>query len=212
MIVPVHAERAFFIAVSTAIPVLYGIIFLRVFKIFVMKNPTFNRQHIREYLLYGLMAAVVYMLPVIYYLYNNRYENLYYLYIGCALFMGVIFYYNYKLLDRKYDKRRAVSMLISGHLATLAGIVISCLLAFIAVYIAFPELLSSDSNRQVLPNAHETNQVSRPSYLLLMILSTATIGNFAVGAFISVIVTYAGKRDQTKDKPANLEMHIPRQK
>ena len=177
-----------------------------------MKNPVFNRQHLLEYLLYGAIAAVVYMVPVILFLYNNKYENLYYLYIGCALFMATIFYYNYKLLDRKYDKKRAVSMLISGHLAVLAGIAISVILVIIAMLIAFPQLFSSMPSREIISNAHETNQVRRPSELLLMILSTAIIGNFGVGSFISVVVTYAGKRDQTKDKPTNLEVHIPPQK
>ena len=177
-----------------------------------MKNPMFDRQHLKEYFLYGSIAALLYMVPVIYFLYNHKYENLYYLYIGCFLFMVSIFYYNYKLLDRQFDRKRAVSMLISGHLAVLAGIILACLFVIVSMLFAFPDLFSNMPPEQVIPNANDTNKIGNPGYLLLMILSTATIGNFGTGSFISLLITYAGKRDQTKDKPTNLEVRIPRQR
>jgi hypothetical protein len=123
-----------------------------------------------------------------------------------------IFYYNYKLLDRKFDRKRAVSMLLSAHMAVLSGIIISCILVIISMLFAFPNLFSKMPPAQVIPNASDTNKVGSPAYLLLMILSTAIIGNFATGSFISVLISYGAKRDQTKDNPANLETHIPPQK
>jgi len=168
-----------------------------------MTNPLFDRQHIKEYISYGAIAAILYMIPVVIFLYNHTYENLYYLYIGCFLFMAVIFYYVYRLLYRRYTEKRAVSMLIAGVLASSSGVIISCIGIVIAMFITFPDLLAATPVGAVADGT-----AAHPRQLLLMILATAIIGNVLVGAFITVIVSYAGKRDQTKDKPAQLETNI----
>lgn len=169
-----------------------------------MASPVFDKQHIREYLLYGSLAATAYIIPVVIFLYNNSYQNLYYLFIGCAFFMAVIFMYGYQLLFKKYDKKRAVSMLIAGLLATLCGILIAIILVFISMLFFNAKLSTRFPIDQILPGAGSQHDVNTPGYLLAMILATSIIGNFAVGSFISVIVSYAGKRDQTKDKPVDI--------
>ncbi|MEO6730944.1 MAG: hypothetical protein ABIN01_06985 [Ferruginibacter sp.] len=169
-----------------------------------MAKPVFDKRHVKEYLLFGSSAAVTYMIPVIFFLYNNSYEHLYYLFIGCALFMAVIFYYVYRLLYARYDKKRAVSMLIAGHLATLTGILIASILVVIGMLFFNADLFSTMPTDRFLPGAAPQDQQNKPAYLLLMMLATATIGNFAVGSFISVIVSYAGKRDQTRDKAVDI--------
>lgn len=168
-----------------------------------MQNPLFDRQHVKEYILFGTIAAILYMIPVLIFLSNHTYENLYYLYIGCVLFAAAIFYYVYRLLYRRYTGKSAGSMLIAGELATLSGVIIACIFVIIAMFITFPDLFASNSGNQVLEGGS-----AQPRKLLLMILGTAIIGNVFLGSIISVVVSYAGKRDQTKDKPAPLETRI----
>lgn len=173
-----------------------------------MKNPILDQRHIREYLLFGSIAAICYMIPVFNFLYHNKYENLYYLYIGCALFMPAIFYYTYKLLNRRYEGKRTISMLLAGQLATLAGIAIAIVLVAVTMLFFFPHLFSHLPADRLVKGAPVQTQPENPGELLLMILSTTIIGNFAVGSFISVLVAYAGEKDQTGDKPTNLETHL----
>ena len=173
-----------------------------------MRNPIINRLHLKEYFLYGALASVAFMLPVLYFLYQNKYENMYYLFIGCALFMAVIFYYNYKLLDRPYDKKRAVSMLLSSHLAILAGVIISSILIFVAFLFFFPNLFSDMHTDRIVEDAPAQVEAYKPTGLMMMVMAVNILGNFSAGSFISVITTYAGKRDQTKDRPAPLETNI----
>lgn len=168
-----------------------------------MKNPLYDRKHITEYILFGTIAAILYMIPIVIFLSNHTYENLYYLYIGCILFMGVIFYYVYRLLYQRYNEKRAVSMLIGGVLATISGVIISCISIVVAMIITFPNLFSTIPAGQVIEGG-----TAQPRQLLLMILGTAIFGNIAVGSFISIVVSYAGKRDQTVDKPVQLETEI----
>ncbi|MDN3657387.1 hypothetical protein QWZ08_17175 [Ferruginibacter paludis] len=109
--------------------------------------------------------------------------------------MVAIFFYEFKLLYTRYDKKRAVSMLLAGYLTTLAGILAAVIFAVIAMLFFNPHLFSSMPDQQLLHGAAAPDQTTKPIYLLGMILATATIGNFATGSFISIIVSYAGKRD-----------------
>ena len=47
-----------------------------------MKNPLFDRSHIREYLLFGSIAAIAFTAFVIIFLIDNKYENMFLLFVG----------------------------------------------------------------------------------------------------------------------------------
>lgn len=174
-----------------------------------MKTPTFNRKHLKEYFFFGGMAALLYLIPLFFYLTNNRYENSYYLYIGNALFFLVIFYYNMRLLYRPYDKSRAVSMLMSGHLTTICGVILSVVAATLLMIAFQPGLFTPKPSDAILSDTPANAEVIRPSGWLFMIYINAIICNFGAGALISIMVSYAGKRNQTKDKPAHVDTHLP---
>jgi hypothetical protein len=174
-----------------------------------MKNPVFNRQHIREYFSYGLLAALLYMIPVLLFLSHKKYENFYYIYTGIGLFMFTIFFYALRLVNRPYDSKRAVSMLIAGNLATLAGVFMAVLMVIVSFFFFFPDVFSVTPTESLVQNAPSTIQPNRPSGLLFMLMILTVFGNTSVGAFVSVVTAYVGKKNQTRDKPASLEAHIP---
>ncbi|HTB51305.1 MAG TPA: hypothetical protein VK718_00915 [Ferruginibacter sp.] len=167
-----------------------------------MRNPTFDKKHLTEYFLFGLLAAVVYSIPVEFFLNSDKYENFYYLYIGSGLFMAAIFYHTYRLIDRPYDKNRAVSMMMSGLLTTVVGVLIASLIAFISVFAFFPDLFSSHPVINMVKDAPVDGQPKYPFNLLFMILGVTIIVNMLIGSFVAVVTSYATKRDQTRDKPA----------
>lgn len=173
-----------------------------------MKNPIFNRQHIREYLGFGLLAALLYIIPVWFFLAQKKYENFYYLYIGTCLFMFTIFFYAIRLVNRPYDRKRAVSMLIAGNLATLAGVAIATLLVIGSFFWFFPGIFSITPTESLIADSPSTIQPERPSGLLFMVLILTIFGNTSVGSFVSVVTAYVGKKNQTIDKPASLDTHV----
>ena|SRR5688572_22447493 len=173
-----------------------------------MINPLVDKRHLKEYVLFGLAAAIVFTIPVIIFLSQNQYENFYYLFIGSGLFMLVILYYAYKLLYRPYDKKRVMSMVIAGHLATLTGVIFSCILATICFLFFFFGNSPTVPVDRVVENVPATIQPNQSISLLLMIYAVATIANFSVGSFISVVTAYAGKVNQTRNKPATLETNL----
>ena len=174
-----------------------------------MKNAVFNRQHIMEYVLYGSLAAILYIIPVFLFLGQKKYEDFYFLYIGTCLFMFAIFFYALRLVKRPYDSKRAVAMLIAGNLATLSGVVISIVLVIVGFFFYYPDIFSITPTASLIQDSPSTVQPIHPSGLLLMILILTIFGNTAVGAFVSVVTAYVGKKNQTSDEPASLKKAIP---
>ncbi len=177
-------------------------------KLFYMQNPVFDRKHLMEYFIYGIIAAAVYMVPVILFLRRDKYEDFYYLFIGNGIFMAVIFSYAYKLIYRVYHRKRAASMLIAGSLATISGAIMAAIFVIIAFLFFFPNLFSEVSVAKELKDAPSTVMYHTPAEFLFLILTNNFLGNLGVGAFISVITSYAGKLDQTKDKQAAIDSKV----
>ena len=173
-----------------------------------MINPLIDRRHLIEYLVFGLCAGIAFIVPVTLFLSQNSYENFYYLFIGSGLFMFVIFFYCVKLSHRPYDKKRAVSMMMAGHIATLTGIYFSCLFTVACFLFLYPQLFSAVPVDRVVEDVPSWMQPDKPIELLFIILSVAITANFSVGSFISVVTAYASKVNQTRDKSVPLETHI----
>ena len=170
-----------------------------------MKKVLFTRERLKHSFLFGALAAVAYILPVLYFFYDHDYENLYLLFIGTALFMAVIFYYQVRLLGKPYEKDRAIAMVLDGHMAVIFGVILDCALILLLSTLTFGNLLDVQPTQETLQNAPPTMAFQRPVGMILRVLAITVMGNTAGGAFISVIVTYAGKRNQMRDKPVNFK-------
>lgn len=174
-----------------------------------MKNPVFNRQHIREYFSYGFLAAALYSIPLIMFLAKKDYEDFYYVYIGIGLFMFTIFFYATRLVSRPYDRKRAVSMLIAGNLATLCGVALSVIIVLASFFFFYPQTFSVTPTESLLQDAPSAVKTEQPSGILFMLMLLTVFGNTSVGSFVSVVTAYVGKKNQTRDKPASLDKRMP---
>lgn len=165
-----------------------------------MKNILFNRQHIRDYLLYGTAAGLLFSITTFIFLYSADYNNAYLVFLGSGLFPFPILAYLYKLSKRRGDYRSTMQMSLAGHLAVLLGIVVSVLLSLVLCFIFIPGFLSGD-DRRFLADAPQAYQL-RTSGTILYIFMAATLENFGAGGFAALLGPYVFKRNQTKDKPA----------
>lgn len=175
-----------------------------------MKNPLFDAQHIREYLVYGLLATILYTATLIFFLADNTYENLYMPYIGNFLFISVIGLYTYTLIYRKYEGKRSVSMLIAGHLALIAGIIFSLIAVVVCVLAFFPAPFHTVSQQELLPHSPSSMRVTTPAFLMFMLAANTVLVSGGGASLLIVIFSYAAKRNQTKDKPASLHKFVVR--
>ena len=156
-----------------------------------MQDPVFDRRHLREYLVYGTIAGILYTVPVWFFLHKATYQASGIAYIGCILFMFVILIYSIRLNQRKSDYQSAWRMIVAGHMAVLAGIIISVFLSILLCLIYIPGFLGG--------NKPAENNIDTTSAIQAIFL-TATVGNFGVGAFISLLCSYVIKPNQTTDE------------
>ncbi|SEN13723.1 hypothetical protein SAMN04488505_108170 [Chitinophaga rupis] len=172
-----------------------------------MKNPFINKQHLKDYLIYGGMAALFYLVFLFYHLKDDDYKSSYLLYIGNVAFSIPILLYNLKLLKQPYQKERAVAMSGSAHIATAVGTLLSVVLGALLMLSFHPNIFSTAPSTDALTNAPSNASMDRPAGWLFMVCINALLINFSVASFVSLMITYVGKRDQTKDKPVDVSKY-----
>ena len=90
-------------------------------------------------------------------------------------------------------------MIIAGQLAVAVGIVVSVVGSFILCCFYIPEFTHNTGADNFLHNAPSGLNVNN-SGTLGLIFTTAIFENYGAGAFISAMIAYAIKPDQTKDQ------------
>ena len=164
-----------------------------------MANALFNRKHLTDYAAFGSIAGLLHVLTVWYFLYRSNYQTSPILVIGSIFFMFVIMIYALKLTKRRPDYYSTWFMIIAGQMAVAVGIVVSVLGSLILCFFYLPELGITNGPDSFLRNApgglNENN-----SGTLGLIFIMATIENYGAGAFISAMIAYAIKPNQTLDQ------------
>lgn len=166
-----------------------------------MTNILFNKQHLKEYLVYGSCAGLLYMFLVWLFLHKPDYYAL--PVIGSVVFMFVIMAYALKLTRRISENLSVWVMIIAGQMAVAVGIIISMIGSFLLCYLYAPAFLNNGNNNGYPPNAADGHNGNNPDATRLIFIC-ATFGSYAAGAFISALIAYALKPDQTQDATAEI--------
>jgi len=157
-----------------------------------------------RYTLWGLIGAVVYSIPVAIFLSDPDYEKTWILYVGNLLFLFAILGFLYEFNKRRDENAGTLTMLAAGLIATVVGIVFACILAFILLSTMVPGYLAGDPQKNVVGEPANT-AFDNSSGVGWLVFATAVIGNIAAGSSISIILPFALKADQTREK-------VPRRK
>lgn len=160
----------------------------------------FKGTNMRPYLKFGLMAAIIYCIPVVIFLSNIAYQHAWLVYLGNLLFIIPIVAFLIDFNNKRKKNAGSIVMLAAGHITTAAGILISCVLSLILLMIFVPSFLQPGGGAEVLENAPTTAGSTQSDSLAFMIISNAIIGNLSAGSFVSIVFPFALKSDQTKEK------------
>ena len=120
--------------------------------------------------------------------------------------MFAIMLYTIKLSKRRPEYKSSWMMIIAAHFVVLTGIIVSVLITTLLCFIYIPSFLSGESPN-VLKDAPSGLNEHNWSFLGLLYLCT-TVANFGAGGFIAILGPYVFKKNQTKDKTAQLEKEI----
>ena len=164
--------------------------------------------NLRSTLISGLIAAILFCIPVFFHIRSANYKNSWLLYFGSFLFMIVIWIHT--MQDSKKDGIMKVQWLVfASHMATLAGIIISCGICLLMLIILVPGYLDQGTAGKVLIQAPANTVYDKTHGLSLQIFLSATLINFSVGSFCGIVLPFYLKRNQTRDlkEPTPLHQH-----
>lgn len=159
-----------------------------------------KKEIVRSVALYSILAAVAFIVPAIIFIKDANFTDTWVLYLGNVLFGVAVSLFMLRHIQFRHEGGSTVSMAIMGHLVTAAGIILSCIFAFIALSIFIPGIFGSGKAETVLQQAPTQARGGKTDGMVLMIFMNAVIGNVAAGSFFSLIFAYAAKINQTRDK------------
>ena len=162
---------------------------------------------IKSYLVYSLVAALLYSILAYLFIRNQTFNSSWMLYIGNALFGCCIAVFIILFNKKRKENASIETMIVAGHIVTIMGIIIACLISLL-LFLLMSEVSHPLQQTDVLNNAPPQMESGKRNQFLLSLFLNAVIGNVSVGAFLSLIISYASKRDQ-KGSTSTKTTHEP---
>src|SRR5215213_3803048 len=106
--------------------------------------------NIKETLIAGAIAAVLFCIPVSIYIIQASYRQSWLLYVGSFLFFAVIWVNTLRDNKKRGQNESLVTMVFSSHMVTIAGILITCVLCFILLVLFIPGYLGAGNADKLL--------------------------------------------------------------
>jgi formate/nitrite transporter FocA (FNT family) len=159
----------------------------------------FKKAFFKIYLRFAILAAIIYCLPVYFFIRKADYTQAWLLYVGNFLFMAVIVAFLFYFSRLKNDNPGTLSLIVSGQKEVVLGMVIAGVISGILLIILIPGLFGKGIPARVLSEAPANLLQGKTKGLSSMVLIDSTIGNFVTGAFMSLILP-ASLRRRTQKK------------
>ncbi len=162
------------------------------------KTPKMLRGHpIKSYLRYSVTAAILYSIVGYIFIHNETFRSAWILFIGNVLFACCIAAFILSYNKRRKQDASAGTMVFAGHITTVMGIIIACIIC-ILIFFLLPGAGGSGHTgaNEVLNNAAPQLQSGARDQYLLTLIMDAIVGNVSAGSFISIILPYTAKRNQ----------------
>ena len=153
----------------------------------------FKGINLKPYITHALMAALLYCLPVIFFLKAADYTRAWELYIGNFLFLLVIVLFLFTFNKKRDENAGTLLMLTASSITTILGTIAAVILGLGLLLIFVPGLLQSGTPDKVLINAPGNSVLDKTDGLVFMVISNAIIGNVSSGLFVSIIFPFSMK-------------------
>ncbi len=155
----------------------------------------------------SLAGGVLFSVPVFFFIRDNAYTESWLLYLGSFLFLTVIWIHTVRENKKRREDESTVALIFISHVATIAGIIISCIICFLLLVTMVPGYLDSGMADKVLTGEPANTIKDKTDGLSFDIFFAATVINFAVGSFAGIILPFYTKRTQTKDSKEPTPLH-----
>lgn len=167
----------------------------------------FRKIDVRSTAIAATIAAVLFSLMACVYILNANYTMSWLLYIGNVLFGIVMWIHTLRDNKKRGENESTVALVFSSHVATIAGIILSCVLCFLLLVILVPGYLGGGMADKTLTNEPVNIVKDKTDGLSFEIFLAATIINFSAGSFTGIILPFYSKRNQTRDQRDPAPLH-----
>ena len=156
----------------------------------------FKNHSIKSYLVYSVIAALLYSVVAYLFIRNQTFSSSWILYIGNALFGCCIAVFIILYNKKRKENAGTGTMIAAGHMVTVMGVIIACIISLV-LFLLMSDISHPLQQTDVLNNVPPQMESGKRNQFLLSLFVNAVIGNVSAGSFISLIISYAVKRDQT---------------
>jgi hypothetical protein len=162
---------------------------------------------IKSYLVHSIFAALLYSIFSYLFIRNQIFNSSWLLYAGNALFGCCVATFIILFNRKRKENASTDTMMAAGLIATVMGTIIACIIALL-LFLLMSDISHPLQQTDVLNNAPPQMESGKRNQFLLSLFLNAIIGNVSFGAFISLIISYAVKRDQ-KGSTSTKTSHEP---
>jgi|GEM_PF-5511638 len=145
-----------------------------------------------EYLFYSILAAVVALVPLLFYLGDRRFSTLYLLFIGNVLFGIMIGWYSLHVI-RNHSAERPGPLVRQGQIVTIAGTGCAVVLSIITVLL-YCWFSGWQTGEPVLAGFPPGFRVQSMGGLIGLVVCDVAIGDISMGTFVNALTVFAEKR------------------
>jgi hypothetical protein len=152
---------------------------------------------------YPLLAAVLYSIPVLIYLFNTAYQNVWILYVGNILFCGIVLWALIHFNHKVRDEASIRSMFLVGLKITLYGLIIASIACFIFLgikYYFFNAYPAANSENKLLEQSPSQAGHDTSGELLSALFMNTVVVNAVLGGLAAALGASVAKKNQKTEK------------
>ena len=146
----------------------------------------FKNHHLSRYAGYASAAAALFCPFAAVYIIRAKFPDTWILYIGNILFGLTVCFFIFHYNKKRREGASSIKMLTAGHIVTVMGILISCVVCALLLLIFLRHGLQRAPGQVV----------SNPRDLIFIVFMNTIVGNISTGSFASILFPFTITKKQ----------------
>jgi hypothetical protein len=149
---------------------------------------------------FGLLASLLFCIPIFIYIRDNSYTQSWLVYLGSALFCVAVSVYTLFFNKTRDGNANTIQMIVASLLTVVAGIILSCIFCFILLLLFVPGYLHGGTAAAAAASNTPPPMIHGNSDGVgFRVFVGAFLVNLVFGSFFGSLLSFSAKRDQTKN-------------
>lgn len=146
---------------------------------------------------FAIIPAILYCIPILFFLKERRFSDTWLLYLGSAVFLVCIFIFGIIFGGKTNNNPDHV---YNGYVVPIMGVIFSCIIILLLSVMLTPEVFGQGTGSEALQQTPGSITQSGEHGMLFMLMANAIIINFCGGIFSTIM---AKSENAEKNLPPN---------